>query len=406
MQATEVDAVATSPCTPRERPADRCPGALALHAAEDGWLARVRLPGGLLTASQLGAVGDAAARIGSGLVDLTSRANLQLRGLAGDAAGELSSLLAAAGLLPSPAHDRARNVIASPVAGRHPRALVATDAIVAEIDRLLCGTPALAELPGRFLFAVDDGSGIALDQLADVALVGPDLRLALGGRWTALRGGARVAIAAAEAFLEERAYDASGAWRIADLPDGPARVAARIGTRIEAGGPAAAPAGVAPGQLVQRDGRVALTALAPLGRVDSKVLRGLAGIGCEMRISTRRTITLVDVEPGRADVVDATLSALGLVVHDRSGWLGLSACAGLGACPKAIADVRAAAARRAAVRGPGAPAEHWAACERRCGERAGQPVSIAAGAEGLTVRPAGGGELTVASVDQVLAVLR
>jgi hypothetical protein len=33
-------------------------------------------------------------------------------------------------------------------------------------------------------------------------------------------------------------------------------------------------------------------------------------------------------------------------------------------------------------------------------------VSIAAGAEGLTVRPAGGGELTVASVDQVLAVLR
>ena len=392
-------------CEPRTA-GDRCPGTLALHEAQDGWLARVRLPGGRLSPEQLRALAHAAA-LGNGLLDLTSRANLQVRGLPVDAGARLAELLRDAGLLPSEAHDRARNLIASPFAGRHPRAVASTDAVVAEIDRRLCADRALAELPGRFLFAVDDGSGLALGQTADVALVarGADaFVLAVAGHATAATSGAAppaaLAIAAAHAFLAERGD--RRAWRIAELPGGPDAIAGRLGTTLA--GPLRGEHGaVVPGRLRQRDGRRALTALVPLGRLDAEALPALAALG-QVRLSTERTITLVDLDDAAVAEAERAVGDLGLVVEDGSGWVGLTACAGLGRCPKARADVRAAAARRAAVRRPGGPREHWAACERRCGERGDQAVAVAARPDGVAVRTPEA-ERVVTDIPEALTVL-
>jgi hypothetical protein len=97
--------------------ADRCPGALRLAEAADGYLARVRLPGGFVTGEQLRVLAGLATELGDGRIELTSRGNVQLRALAMDAAEPLTAALARAGLLPSLAHDRVRNVLASPLAG-------------------------------------------------------------------------------------------------------------------------------------------------------------------------------------------------------------------------------------------------------------------------------------------------
>jgi uncharacterized protein YjbI with pentapeptide repeats len=145
---------------------DRCPGVLRLVEAADGFLARVRLPGGLVSGGQLRVLAGLADELGDGRVELTSRGNVQLRGLAADAAETLTDELTRAGLLPSLSHDRVRNVLASPLAGLDGGPDLS--GIVRALDAALCARPRLAQLSGRFLFAVDDGRGDVSGLGADV----------------------------------------------------------------------------------------------------------------------------------------------------------------------------------------------------------------------------------------------
>lgn len=404
---------------------DHCPGVLALHEAADGWLARVRLPGGRLSCTQITALADAA-ELGNDLVELTARANIQIRGLAQDAGTEIAARLTAAGLLPSPEHERVRNVLASPLAGRHPRARADVDELIARLDGQLCSDAELARLPGRFLFLIEDGSGALQGHDHDVALVPTrspiEFALLVGGLdsgWRAPIDHAPVlALAAARVFLA----CAERAWRVRELSGGPQTVidaladapmpvSARRGPPELVWAQASGP-GLAVGRTVQRDGRVALSALVPLGRLQAVQLRALAEIGAEIRISPWRTLALVDLPD---DAPASKLRAVGLVTSPDSGWTGLSACAGLGACRRAKIDVRRAATARAATRAADEPREHWSACGRRCGELRGTTVTVSAGEEGLLLRTptdrsetvaASAEERTVADADAALKLLQ
>jgi precorrin-3B synthase len=154
----------------RRGDADACPGALRLHAAADGPLARVRLPGGRLTGGQLSAIRELAEAFGDGHIELTSRGNLQLRALTSAPADMLAARLAAAGLLPSRTHELVRNITASPLAPPESAGRVDVRRLISELDRALCADPRLASLPGRFLFALDSG-GWDVAPSADVAAV-------------------------------------------------------------------------------------------------------------------------------------------------------------------------------------------------------------------------------------------
>jgi sulfite reductase beta subunit-like hemoprotein len=376
---------------------DACPGVLRLHEAADGHLARVRLPGGRIGALGLRAVAQAAS-LGNGIVELTSRAGLQIRGLPADGGEAVATILTAAGLLPSTAHDRVRNIAAPPLGGRGAGALAHTDALVEAIDRSLCGAADLVALPGRFLFAVDDGTRALDPLLADVELAAErgGFRLCLGGTATRLvvpeGQAAETAIAAARSFVTVAAAEAPGAWRVGDLAGGGRRLARELGLEVEvdvAERPGLArPRGHDVGPIAQRDGRSAVAALPPLARLSPEQLGALAELlapSATVRLSPWRTLTFVDLDVADGPALTDKLRALGLVVSPATGWTGLSACSGLGACARARADVRAAATLRAARRDDASPREHWSACERRCGEPIDARVTVVASDEGLVV---------------------
>ena len=137
---------------------DRCPGVLRPHLAADGAMVRIRVPGGQTTGTALGQLSRIAQRFGSGDLQLTSRASLQLRGLADPVPDSLIRAVREAGFLPSETHERVRNIVASPLTGIS-GGMTDVRPLVATLDARLCAHPRLASLPSRFLFAVDDGRG-------------------------------------------------------------------------------------------------------------------------------------------------------------------------------------------------------------------------------------------------------
>ncbi|MFI7599187.1 precorrin-3B synthase [Actinoplanes sp. NPDC049681] len=399
--------------SPLARPAaDACPGALRLHDAADGPLARVRIPGGRVTGAQLGAVRELAEEWGDGHVELTSRANLQLRALGGAPPARLAERLAAAGLLPSPTHELVRNIAGSP--------LLSDPAPVVALDAALCADPALAALPGRFLFAVDDGSGdVAFS--ADVAAL-PTGAVLFAGRDLGLRAPGQAVpalLAAAHAFLALAEQDASAGgrrpWRVRELADGPARMAATTAaalgvTLLEPDPSLRRPSPREPiGVIPQHGGRMAVGALVPLGRLGGAALRTLE-TARELVITPWRGVVVPGLPPEEADAWVRKLAGAALEVGADSRWAGVTACAGKPGCAKSLADVRwdADAATRP---GSGLPV-HWVGCARGCGSPAGPHVRVeATGAGYAVVRRPGDDEqaaapVPVAEVAAVIAALR
>lgn len=119
----------------------------------DGWVVRIRPPAGWLSAAQAGGIAQLAQRYGNGLIDLTSRANVQLRGVRQDSHAELIDALRALGLIDAnPQAEARRNIVVTPFW----RAGDATLELAAALADALAQPDAPA-LPGKFGFALDTG---------------------------------------------------------------------------------------------------------------------------------------------------------------------------------------------------------------------------------------------------------
>jgi len=153
------------------QPKGWCPGALRPMLSGDGWLVRLRISGGVVSAAAARAIADCAKTYGNGLLDLSARANLQLRGVREASLPALVEALQAHGLIDESAEaESVRNVLASPLAGLSPDAAFDIRPHVRALEQRLASDEALHGLPSKFGFIVDDGGGWSLSS------VGADIR--------------------------------------------------------------------------------------------------------------------------------------------------------------------------------------------------------------------------------------
>jgi precorrin-3B synthase len=286
--------------TTRRRRHDRCPGVTRPWIADDGALVRLRLVGGALPAATLAGLVDLAAEHGDGELHLTKRANLQLRGVphtGGRVPDAFAERVRALGLLPSVSHELVRNVMVSPLTGRH-GGRADLRPVASRLDRLLLGDPACAGLAGRFLFLLDDGRGDLVDRASDLAAV------ALDGDTVQLRAGADqwgpvVAVTeAAEAlhaltsrFLALRDPGPTGAWHVDELGTPLLHGTRDERARVTSGAPAY-------GEHRQEDGRVVEHVDVPDGVLHPHLAREvLARAGGEVVVTPWRSLLLPDLEP-------------------------------------------------------------------------------------------------------------
>ncbi|MER5974921.1 precorrin-3B synthase [Streptomyces sp. NPDC001857] len=391
MSTADLRSSPQAPPASRER-GDACPGSLRLHTADDGALARIRVPGGVLTVRQAQTLAEASARLGDGELHLTSRGNVQVRGLDPGCGGELAALLDTAGLLPSPGHERVRNIVASPLSGLDGRGRIDVRPWLTELDAALCASEPARALSGRFLFALDDGRGDVAALDADVTLratADGRAELGLGSAGKALLVSAedapRAALAAAETFLETMRATGTGVWRVDELPCSDGSFIDLVGRRLAGEGighercprDAGRTGGPPPGAV-----GTGLSAHVPFGRLAARQWRELTDVAVgELRLTPWRGVVL---PTPRADV-DASLARLaaaGLVTDPGSPWLRVGACIGRPGCGRSRADVQADATEARAALAPGGLPLYWSGCERRCGHPRGDRIDVVAAPEG------------------------
>jgi precorrin-3B synthase len=334
-----------------------CPTVHAPMPSGDGLLVRVKPPLGCLSPAQARALAAAAARDGNGVIELTSRANLQVRGLAPDSAGRFARAMVDAGLAaPDPAVEGRRSVAVLPLPDP------ATARVAAALEGALAQDDALAALPAKFGFAVAlpaIAADVRLHPAAAGWAVWPD------GAARAAHTAAPVAAAlrVAHAFLTV----AQGARRMRDVPAASVFAAARLRPELPAPAPPLPPPTI--GALVGGFG-VGL----PFGAMDAATLDRLAACGP------------LHVTPWRALIIAAAAAPPddpALILDPADPRRALTACPGRPACASAQADVRADALLLAG-RFPGL-ALHVSGCAKGCAQPRPAPLTLVAGADGYAL---------------------
>lgn len=119
------------------------------------FMVRVRMPGGQTTTAQLRALAEIAAGYGNGLLDVTTRQQVQLRHLRiGDVPAVFARMEEVGLTSVQTGMDNVRNVMTCPVAGLSPDEVLDTMDLVRALNREIVGNRAFSNLPRKLNVAI------------------------------------------------------------------------------------------------------------------------------------------------------------------------------------------------------------------------------------------------------------
>jgi precorrin-3B synthase len=341
-----------------------CPGALRPMQSGDGLVVRIRPPGGALTPDQAQAIAEAASRHGNSIIDLSARANLQLRGVTEASHSRLIDDLRAQGLIDKDIETESlRNLIVTPF--RSGLAGEGTDLLIATLTEALSRMP---RLPAKFGFAIDTGARPVLAEAStDIRLErSPDGALIL--RPDGHHLGQPVTDLAADAIAMADWFVANGG-----VSNGRGRMAALTAKGITPPGCITAPAPPLPQPAPGLHPEGVLVALA-FGQMRAETLAALSALGHAIRPTPWRMLFLVGA---------TTLPMLpGLITDPADPILRVTACTGAPGCPQALGETRALA-RNLAPRLPNGMTLHVSGCAKGCAHPGPSDLTLVATPHGF-----------------------
>ncbi|MDF2117185.1 NirA family protein [Roseiarcaceae bacterium H3SJ34-1] len=362
-------------------------GLFYVAPAQNSYMARLRIPNGILKAHQFAGCADVAEKFGGGFTDVTTRANLQIREIPPEHAVHVVEGVIELGLTArGSGADNIRNVTGSPTAGIDASEIFDTRDVAREWHYHILNDRSLYGLPRKFNVAFDGGGLVpVLEETNDIGFqavvvdkgagveAGVWMRLALGGitghRDLARPTGAycrpedctQVADAILRVFIENgdrtdrakaRLKYVLDAWGfdkfLKAVEDRLGRTLVRIADQY-----------IAPRPAFDRSAHIGVHAQAqpglnwiglalPVGRITCAQMRALADLSRELsdgdiRLTVWQNLLLSGIPDARVAEAQARIEACGLDWRASEVRKGLVACTGSRGCKFAAADTKGTA---------------------------------------------------------------
>ena len=355
-------------------------GMFYVAPAQDSFMCRLRFPGGICTSAQFRGVADLAEKFGGGYVDLTTRANLQIRQIGPKHTPDVLMGLHDLGIINRGAGaDNIRNVTASPTAGIDPQEIFDTRDLAKRMHHYILNRRELYGLPRKFNIAFDGGGRIsALEDTNDIGFTAIKRKsngsigflLTLGGitghkdfaRQTGIVVAADecipVATAIVRSFIEhgdrtdrkkarlKYVLDRMGVDAI--VADFEKRLPNKL-TRIDPADVELRPEVLKHGHVgwheQKQPGRRYVGVVFPVGRVTCAQARAVASIADRygsgtIRLTVWQNLLISDIPTDKIDAVNQELADAGLAWSATGIRGGLVACTGNAGCKYAAANTK------------------------------------------------------------------
>jgi ferredoxin-nitrite reductase len=356
--------------------------------AQTSYMARLRIPNGILKHWQLSGLADIAESCGGGYTHVTTRANFQIREIEPKNAVKLIEGVQDIGLCSrGSGADNIRNVTGTPTAGIDPQELIDTRPYAREWHYHILNDRALYGLPRKFNVAFDGAGKIAaLEETNDIAFtafevkdgfgVAPGVWFRLGlGRITGQRDFAKysgivvrpedataVADAIVRVFIEHGDRTNRNKARLKYVLDSMGHdgflklVEERLGkpfARVPEEALAPRPASDRLAHIgVHKQKQAGLNWIGvalPLGKITSEQMRGIAKIAQDLgdgdiRLTVWQNFLISGVRDENVALVTAAIEKLGLATAASNVRAGLIACTGNAGCKFAASDTKRHAA--------------------------------------------------------------